>query len=104
MRGVGLVTGSREAATGVVARACRSCGAPVVWARHESTGRRMPLDATPTDGGMFTIRYPDGPAGDAVYGRRGPEASSGHDSHFATCPDAKGWRGRAARLRDEVPS
>jgi hypothetical protein len=54
---------------------CRSCGKPVVWFRT-AKGKRMPVDAAttkPTD------------AEHQLDLKR-------HTSHFATCPQAEGWR------------
>jgi len=72
---------------------CRSCGAPILWARTEHD-RNIPLDRTPYDGpepgGLFVLR-------DGVAIAVSPEAFAGEDlyrSHFATCPDAKEWRQR----------
>jgi len=68
---------------------CRSCGAPIVWARHAVTDRVAPIDAEPVEEGNIIldmdsltytvggISYPPGPR---------------HTNHFATCPDAARWR------------
>lgn len=78
--------------------ACRSCGAPIVWAIAAGSSRRIPLDADPTDdGNLIVVRHRwDGPD------RTIPivhvvDEDAGTDglrfrSHFATCPDAKSWR------------
>jgi hypothetical protein len=67
---------------------CRSCEAPILWARTEK-GRRIPLDPEPYDGpdprGLFLLRA-DGLAiavspGDAL-------GEPVYRSHFASCPDA----------------
>lgn len=61
---------------------CRTCGAPIIWARSARTGRPMPLDARPTTAGTFVIvqgsiaMYSPGTPGDR------------YRSHFASCPDA----------------
>lgn len=67
---------------------CRSCDAPLRWARTEK-GRRIPLDPDPYTGpepaGLFVIR--DGDLAVAV-----PRDAFPHEphyrSHFATCPNA----------------
>lgn len=64
---------------------CRTCSAPVVWAKHESTGKRMPLNRDPIPGGPYQIDE----RGIARVDRSYPE---GRISHFATCPQAKSWR------------
>lgn len=61
---------------------CNSCGAGVIWAVHERTRSRMPLDfAVVTEGIRFEIR-----TGDLATKCQGDDP--GHQSHFATCPNA----------------
>lgn len=48
---------------------CRSCGAPVVWAKNAVSQKRAPFN--PVD-----------------------ERLNVSSSHFATCPDADKWRKR----------
>lgn len=80
---------------------CRSCDAPVVWVETEATakkgGRRMPLDADPTDTRKAlvvengNIVYTGQTTGDHTpivrYVKNGR-----HRSHFATCPNASRHR------------
>jgi hypothetical protein len=74
--------------------ACRSCHAPVKWARTEA-GKNMPLDVG-ADGELLVV--PDGNV--VVTGWAGPlrlvrvvAAGEGqHRSHFASCPNAKAHR------------
>src|SRR5690606_21933244 len=40
---------------------CRSCDAPIIWARSEATDRWMPLDADPRDDGTFIVAGWDDP-------------------------------------------
>lgn len=63
---------------------CRSCHAPVVWAKTES-GRSIPVDPGPSTKGNILIK--DGIARVVPVGT--PKAQT---SHFATCPDAERWR------------
>lgn len=72
--------------------ACRSCSAPILWARTER-GKRIPLDAEPYGGddtrGLFVLRElddPEGPLAIAAWGLDGLEPH--YRSHFATCPQA----------------
>jgi hypothetical protein len=70
---------------------CRSCQAPMLWARTEK-GRRIPLDVEPYAGddprGLFVLR-----AGVAVAVPAGAfEDEPRYRSHFATCPDASAHR------------
>lgn len=51
---------------------CRSCAAPILWARNAASGKRAPFDPLP--------------AGTPLEG----QTVSGN--HFATCPDADRWR------------
>ena len=76
---------------------CRSCGAPVLWATVELSGKQMPVDADPApEGNVLIQREP---------GRVWARVLTGHDlhqarhedeplhrSHFSTCPDAATWR------------
>lgn len=78
--------------------ACRSCGAPVVWALTEAA-KPMPLDkAEPTaadnliawqdEAGVLRVRYAH-PSGLGL----GPGERTA-TSHFATCPNANAHRRR----------
>lgn len=79
--------------------ACRSCGAAILWVQMES-GKRMPLDATPTEAGTVIIRC--GPELGRETGhvetkaeaeaRRASPSPVAFTSHFATCPQAGKWR------------
>jgi hypothetical protein len=52
---------------------CRSCHAPVLWAKHAQSGKRAPFDPLPkADTSGATVSA----------------------NHFATCPDAARWRKR----------
>lgn len=79
---------------------CRSCKAPIFWATT-SGDRRIPIDANPVPDGTLIVD------GDVAYllGSLGLEDYSGprYQTHFATCPDAKGWR-RKRGIPDPVPS
>ncbi len=79
-------------------RSCRSCGAPIYWALTEA-GKRMPVDADPSPAGTCVLTLEDRGLRVAVltdhaldFARRNGRAL--RTSHFATCPDAAGWRGR----------
>lgn len=69
---------------------CRSCGAPVVWARH-GTGRLAPFDAQPQPHGEWLL-VEDG-KGELVATRRTTPILA-HVPHHATCPQAADWRRR----------
>jgi hypothetical protein len=61
---------------------CRSCKAPVVWAKTVND-KWAPLDAKPER--RFILH----PGEDGVLRA---EAQPTYQSHYATCPDAKTWR------------
>ena len=75
---------------------CRSCTGRVIWARTVN-GRSMPVDAEPNGGGnvVLTCQGP-GKVRALVLGSedRPPEGKARRTSHFATCPQASGWRKR----------
>lgn len=92
---------------------CRSCGAPIVWART-SRGRRIPLDAAPDpergnvvlDGGRALVFASPADARREIGEReavrampaRSEAAPTQHTAHFATCPHAHQRRsGRRSR-------
>lgn len=58
---------------------CRSCDAEVIWVFSAAKGLRMPLDKARKV--IFTISRND--AGQEI-----GTGISGHESHFATCPQA----------------
>lgn len=65
--------------------ACRSCGAPIRWAKTEA-GKAMPLDETPAaDGNVIIV------GGIARVLAKGALVQPGIDryvAHWATCPTA----------------
>jgi hypothetical protein len=71
---------------------CRSCGAPIVWARTDS-GKRMPVDADPSEDGTLVLEQAGAVLRAHVVGTV-PGEGSRHRAHFATCPDAESWRKR----------
>ena len=84
--------------------ACRSCEAPVVWAKTEA-GKNMPMDETPVEGDekFWQARDPDRPLNGLFSLVRGVARRATDEdrrlrrplytSHFATCPQADNWRG-----------
>ncbi len=62
---------------------CKSCGEPIIWVITEE-GKRMPLDAEPTELGTVAVREHDGAA--RVVSRNGRYPGQKlYVSHFATC-------------------
>jgi hypothetical protein len=102
---------------------CRKqgCGAPLIWAEHYETGRRMPLNQpaaeNPRGPGVFYVvagkAYPRTAAAERVALQRGVSTSraeqlldetlDGHTSHFATCPAAGQFRRRKPENPDVRP-
>lgn len=78
---------------------CRSCRAEIVWATTEQ-GKSMPVDLAPVDHG--NVYYIDQGAMPRVRVLADPQPTLEEDadsadglryvSHFATCPQADGWR------------
>lgn len=62
--------------------ACRSCGAPILWARTVQ-GKAIPLDAQRSERGNIELR-----GGTAHYVTPDINAELRYISHFATCPQA----------------
>lgn len=72
---------------------CASCNAAVVWVVTEA-GKRMPVDAVPSDKGNLILRD-----GKALHESKVPEAerpAERYTSHFATCPQGEKWRRRSS--------
>jgi hypothetical protein len=63
---------------------CRSCQAPILWART-TRGKSVPLDAEPCADGNLTLVD-----GVAHYGALAGQRH--YKSHFATCKQANAWR------------
>jgi len=90
---------------------CRACEAPLLWT-VTTKGKKMPVDAKPTEFGPFVLLYEGqrqptakyiGAAGDSGGEKR-------YESHWATCTDAEKFRRTpaqnakvdAARAKDPV--
>jgi hypothetical protein len=73
---------------------CRSCGRPIIWCLT-TRGKTMPVDAEPDPDGLLTL---DTLASGVVLaahdspGQPGLFTRDRYTSHFATCPQAEGWR------------
>lgn len=66
---------------------CRSCDAPILWAKTER-GKSMPLDLRPSgDGNMYLNR-----AGVCRPRRIDDDESRVYMPHWKTCPQADSWR------------
>jgi hypothetical protein len=74
--------------------ACRSCGAPIIWALTRND-KRMPIDVGPVEGGNVEIVARD-TRRDVPYVVVHAQPPMGVDklymSHFATCPNAETHR------------
>ncbi len=77
---------------------CRSCHAPIVWAMTDA-GKRMPLDPMPTTTGTVALlqgserRARVLPAAELEAARA--EGKTLFTPHWATCPQAREWKGKA---------
>ena len=73
---------------------CRSCGAAIVWVKHRETRRAAPINAEADPAGNLIVTADM--FGDATYWTA-TDADAGigdrYTSHFATCPNARAWRG-----------
>lgn len=68
---------------------CKSCGADVLFARHERTGKWMPFQLDESAGEWIIVD------GSASHQGKAPEhwgSVPRYTSHFATCPQAGRWR------------
>lgn len=69
--------------------ACRSCGAPIRWLVHATTGKTAPIDAEAAPRGNLVLlrggRY-------RVVGRDEIITGPRYWPHFATCPHRARWR------------
>lgn len=78
------------------AETCRSCNAPVFWARTHFNHTPIPIDWEPVPDGNIAV-VDDGLRFTAKVLPPGDEriaAEETYTSHFATCPDADQWRRR----------
>jgi len=75
-----------------MADTCKSCKAPVVFAKNEKTGKTMIFDAEPVDEGTWFIK--DGKAYFIDKKNYIDQEVSAllYVSHFASCPNAKSHR------------
>lgn len=77
---------------------CRSCQAPIIWATSAATGRAMPVDAEPFEGGNVELtEHPDPTASMVraiVHAQPPLDAPPLRMAHHATCPQADTWRKR----------
>ena len=71
--------------------ACRSCGAPIEWAKWSDTGKPIPLDVGEVKNGNLAV------VGERVHRYTDTDARLHRErrqSHFASCPDSDDWRRR----------
>jgi hypothetical protein len=71
---------------------CRSCGSSIIWAVTDS-GKRMPVDARSHADGKLRLRV-DSDGTVHVFYDTTTSPYPKFRAHFATCPDADGWRRR----------
>lgn len=75
---------------------CRSCGAPITWARSVPGARPMPLDPEPNEAGNVALERGRARvlAGDALTVHRSLGLPA-YMPHHATCPQGRHWKARA---------
>ncbi len=79
---------------------CRSCKAPIVWAKTEA-GKLMPLDPMPVVTGTVALlqgserRARVLPADELEAARA--EGKTLFVTHWSTCPDSKDWKAKRRR-------
>jgi hypothetical protein len=74
------------------ARPCRSCGLPILWRKHETTERAMPIDATPSPYGTIWLHHDNTTYRIETGGLKLSFAGRLHSSHYQTCPQRDAWR------------
>jgi hypothetical protein len=87
---------------------CRSCGAPIVWAKTTTKAKKvksLPYDLEPNENGAYALFHPGGDMSrlEARYIQRGgdwPPGTVPRTNHFATCPQRKEWAGSTRRPSD----
>ena len=72
---------------------CKSCSAPIYWARTEA-GKSMPVDAAPTSDGTVVLTDRRGTVMARVLRRdeQPPPGAKLRKPHFQSCPHAADWR------------
>lgn len=65
---------------------CRSCRAPIVWAKNTTTGGSMPVDLYPAAGGNVVLELGPTGAQATVLGTPNDHKGPVHYPHFATSP------------------
>lgn len=70
---------------------CRSCKGRIIWC-ETYTGKRIPVDRDPVDGGNILIREPSVGSDIPFASINSQPVAGGHMAHFATCPNADAHR------------
>lgn len=74
-------------------RACKSCGAAIIWASIEPSGKSHPVDAEPSEAGNIALSTRAGRVVARVLKKGEEYGHPRRTSHFATCPNAAQHRG-----------
>lgn len=77
---------------------CKTCHRPITWTTNVVTGKRMPVDPTPTEAGnIILLSGNDGPESRVLTKAEleaRPTSAGLYVSHFATCASADQHRRR----------
>jgi hypothetical protein len=84
---------SRPVKPATEASECRSCGALILWVEWAKSGKKMPIDVTPSDDGDVAVTYRK--AENKLIASKAAQLTDeelrGRNlylSHFSTCPNA----------------
>jgi hypothetical protein len=74
---------------------CRSCGADIVWCVTAVGRRRIPIEPAPAEDGHWRRDGPGVVRSLSAAAARDERARGVplYRAHFATCPEARRWRG-----------
>lgn len=85
-------------------KTCRGCDAPIIWT-VTTNGRKMPVDADPSDAGTFVLVEEGDDSPIAVFHTKAQEPTwrDRHDGmlytpHHSTCPQAATFRGKRGHM------
>ena len=78
---------------------CGSCGEPIIWLKHQRTGKPAPIEAKIDPMGNILTDVAHGTYCIANAQERVCYPEQLHLNHFVTCPQAKTWARHGGRTR-----